>query len=146
MSYLYNGYVTNLLINDKLFSFSFSMKHCLAFTCSTYPQVCFYMCHLSLWCVAPSLFPILFLSSMFSVQSLTSTVSFILDCWYLCFGFIIRIVLIAKQCFSYCWVVLTLSQGLFRFPCSANEQVHKKPGGSTARTSDSNWPKGYCIL
>lgn len=30
--------------------------------------------------------------------------------------------------------MLTLSQGVFSFSCSANKEVHKKPGGNMART------------
>lgn len=48
--------------------------------------------------------------------------------------------------FSCCWVVLTPSQRLFNFPCSTSEEVHKKFGGSTARTGGLNWTKGYSIL
>jgi len=41
--------------------------------------------------------------------------------------------------------VLILSQGLFSLPHSASEEKHKKMGGSTARTADPSWPKGYSI-
>jgi len=41
--------------------------------------------------------------------------------------------------------VLILSQGLFSFLCSASKEVHKKLGGSTARTAGPNWPKGYSM-
>lgn len=41
--------------------------------------------------------------------------------------------------------MLTQGPGLFNFPVSASKQVHKKPGGSSSRTADQNWPKG-CSL
>lgn len=44
-----------------------------------------------------------------------------------------------------CWAMLSLSQGLSSFPCSASKQVHKRLGGSTATTADPKWPKGYSI-
>lgn len=44
-----------------------------------------------------------------------------------------------------CWAMLSLSQGLSSFPCSASEQVHKRLGGSIAPTADPKWPKGYSI-
>lgn len=60
-----------------------------------------------------------------------------------CFGPSVRIMLITHLQFGCCWAVLTLSQGLSSVSCSASEQVHKKLVGSTARTWDFNWPKGY---
>jgi len=41
---------------------------------------------------------------------------FIVASMRLCFGFVLKTVLITQTCFSYCWAVLTQSQGLFCFP------------------------------
>lgn len=60
----------------------------------------------------------------------------------LCFGFSMRIMLVTHWYFGCCWAVLTLNPGIFSFPRSGSEQVHKKLGGSTARTGDPNLPKG----
>lgn len=46
----------------------------------------------------------------------------------LCFGFNMKMMLATNWCFGCCQVVLTFSQGLFSFPCSATEEVHKEPG------------------
>lgn len=43
------------------------------------------------------------------------------------------------------FTLFILSQGLLIFPCSANEQVHRKLERSMARTADQNRPKGYSI-
>lgn len=58
----------------------------------------------------------------------------------LCFELSLRRMLITHRCFSCCPAVLTLSQGIFRFPCSGmltcsarallSEQGHKKLGGA----------------
>ena len=56
----------------------------------------------------------------------------------LCFGFSVRVMLVALRCFGCCWVALLLGQGLFSFPCSASKQVCRKLGGSIARAADLN--------
>lgn len=53
-----------------------------------------------------------------------------------------RIKLITHWCFSCCWVVLTLSQGVLRFPWSSSEELQKKHGQSTAGTAHLSCPKG----
>lgn len=61
------------------------------------------------------------------------------------FGFGMRIMITPWYwCFGCCWVVLTLSQGLFSVLCSASEELHRKLGGSTAGTADLNWSN--CIF
>lgn len=52
-----------------------------------------------------------------------------------------RTALIIRLCFPCCSVVLTLSQGVFGFPCSASEEGKKKLV-ETARTADLNLAKG----
>ena len=58
----------------------------------------------------------------------------------ICFGFVLKTVLIMQRCFRYHWAVLTQSQGLFCFshhtPPASRLGVHKKLGGDTARTAD----------
>ena len=73
---------------------------------------------------------------------------FIVVCMGLCFGFVLKTVLIMQWCFSYCWALLTQHWGLFcSSHCPAREyaRVHRKLGGDTAGTADPNWPKGYPI-
>lgn len=48
-------------------------------------------------------------------------------------------------CFSDCWAVLILSQGLFSVSCSASKEGHKELGKSIAGTAEPKWPKGYSI-
>lgn len=61
----------------------------------------------------------------------------------LCYGFSMRAMFVTHRCFGCCSGIFLLSQWLFSSPDSASEQVHTKPGGSTARMMDSNWPKCY---
>lgn len=66
----------------------------------------------------------------------------------LCFEFVMKIVFLAHQCCSYCWAVLTQSQGCFSFshcPASMEAEEHKELGGDGTRTAFTQWPKGYPI-
>ena len=57
----------------------------------------------------------------------------------LCFGFVLKTVLITEGCFPYCWAVLVLSQGLFCFsPHPTSEEAGGAQGvrGDTAGTAD----------
>lgn len=63
-------------------------------------------------------------------------------------GFKIKAMLITRQCFSCCWTVFTMSQGLVCFSyCTASEDtgVHKKLGRDRTMKADSNWLKKYSI-
>lgn len=64
----------------------------------------------------------------------------------LSFGFLMKIVVLRHQCFSYCRAV-KLRAKIFSASHTAREElgVHKDPGGGTARTADSDWPEGYLI-
>ena len=55
-----------------------------------------------------------------------------------------KTMLITHQCFSWCWVVLTLVK---TFPASQAPLGAQEAGtgGGTAKRADSNWPKGYSI-
>lgn len=48
-------------------------------------------------------------------------------------------------CFSCCWADLTLIREPFSFPCSANEEVHRKLIGSTGGRAALDWPEGYSV-
>ena len=64
----------------------------------------------------------------------------------LCFGFVLKTVLIIQGSFRYCRAVLTWSQSLFwssDCPTSETAGLHKKLWGDTGGTADHNWPKGY---
>ena len=57
-----------------------------------------------------------------------------------CFGFRRKIMLIIHLCFSCCWAVLTLSQGLFSFSCCpASEDSGGAQGAGRGQNQDS-WP------
>lgn len=65
----------------------------------------------------------------------------------LCFGVLMKTLLITHQYFSCCTAVLTLSQGLCFSCCPARAElrVHKELGTGTARTADPDRPKGCPI-
>jgi len=72
---------------------------------------------------------------------------FIEACMILCFGFLMRRLLVTLI-FSYCSAVLTQSQGHFNFSsCPASEELeaHKELGKDRTRTTDPNWPEGHPI-
>ena len=59
----------------------------------------------------------------------------------LCFGFVLRTVLITQGCFCYCWAVLTQSQGLF---CSSHHPTSEWAGGAQGvgrGHSRDSWPQ-----
>lgn len=64
----------------------------------------------------------------------------------LSFGFLMKIVVLRHQCFSYCRAV-KLRAKIFSASHTAREElgVHKDLGGGTARTADPDWPEGYLI-
>ena len=67
---------------------------------------------------------------------------FIVVCTVLCFGFIMKTVLmITQRCFSYCWAVLTQSEGLFCFsPYSTSEEAGGGQEAGRGHSQDS-WPQ-----
>jgi len=64
----------------------------------------------------------------------------------LCFGFRMRRILIILWCFSCCWAVLILSQGLFSFPyCPTSKEArYTKTGRGQGSCSKMN--KSHCML
>ena len=59
----------------------------------------------------------------------------------LCFGFVLKTVLITQGCFRYCWAVLTQSQGLFCFsPHPTSEQAGGAQEAGRGHSRDS-WPQ-----
>lgn len=107
MSYLHNDYVTNLLINDNLFPFSF----CNETLFGSYFQGMQPSLFLYVWFIfmIRSPFPVPYPSSVLSVLALTGIVSFVLACWYNPVFWIYRknsansttmFLLLPKQCYS----------------------------------------------
>lgn len=68
-----------------------------------------------------------------------------LRCMFLCYGFVMKTVVITHQCVSYCLVVLSQRQDIFCFShCSASKQVRRAQdigGEGTAGTAYPNWPR-----
>ena len=61
----------------------------------------------------------------------------------ICFGSVMKTVVIAHQCFSCCSAMLTLNPGLFCFShCQQGAGGAQGSGRGTASTADSDWPKG----
>ena len=58
----------------------------------------------------------------------------------LCFGFVLKTVLIIQRCFSYCWAVLTQRQGLF---CLSPHPPARRLGGTRSWEGHSrdSWPQ-----
>ena len=66
----------------------------------------------------------------------------------LCFGFVLKTVLVTQGCFRWSWAGFTQSQGLFCSslrPTSEQAGGHKELAGDTAGTAEPNWPKGYAM-
>ena len=62
------------------------------------------------------------------------------------FGFVTKTVLVTYQSFSYCGTVLAQHQGFLcssLCPPGSRLGLGKMLGGNTAKTADSNYPKGY---
>ena len=71
----------------------------------------------------------------------TELILFLVTGTVLCFGFGMRIMLVTRWCFSCCWAVLTLTQGLFSFSHSpASEEAGGAPEAGRAHNQDS-WPQ-----
>lgn len=64
-----------------------------------------------------------------------------------CLRFRMRTLLITHWCFSCCWAVPMLGQGLLSFarPASKQAQIAKKLGGNRDRRTDPDWQKGYLM-
>lgn len=56
---------------------------------------------------------------------------------------VMRITLPPQRRPGRCWAALTWSQGRVGSSCSGSGQVHKELRGSTARTADPTWPRGF---
>ena len=61
----------------------------------------------------------------------------------LCFGFVLKTVLITQRCFHHCWAKAFSAS--HPTPPARRLGVHKKLGRDTAGTADPTWPKGYSI-
>lgn len=71
----------------------------------------------------------------------TELIFFLASEMFLCFGFRVRIMLIALRCSSCCRAVLTPSQGLFSFShCPASAEAGGAPGAGRGHSWDS-WPR-----
>lgn len=87
-------------------------------------------------------------NSVYWVWLLMMDLIFFLSAWMvLCFEFVIKTMLIAHQCFGYCWAVFAQHQDFLFLPHSAPKvsrlEVGKKLGEETAGTMDCSCPKGY---
>jgi len=66
---------------------------------------------------------------------------FVVTSMGLCFGFVLKMVLIIQGCFSYCWAVLTQCQGLL---CSSYHPTSEQPGDAWEAVgghSRDSWPQ-----
>ena len=75
------------------------------------------------------------------VLSGTELIFFLVASMGLCFGFVLKTVFIIQGCFSYCWAVLTQSQGLF---CSSPHPTSEEAGGAQEvgrGHSRDSWPQ-----
>ena len=66
----------------------------------------------------------------------TELIFFIVANMGLCFGFVLKTVLIIQECFSYCWAVLTQSQGLC---CFSHHPTSEEAGGAQEAGRGHSW-------
>ena len=127
-----------------------SSHHYLHYFVKLMPEIHFYVLHTF------PVFSFQFSSRAYTLREKLSVqvsagidlIFFLADGMALGFGFLLKIVVITHQCFSFCRVVLTLSKDLSFSQCLPVRRlgVHKKLGGDRTRTasSDTNKSKGYC--
>lgn len=58
----------------------------------------------------------------------------------LCFGFIMRLMLVTQWLFRFCSVAVALIQRLYSRSCSAVERMHEKQGGLMTPHGWDTWP------
>lgn len=81
------------------------------------------------------------LCGQMSLFNVTSKLIFFTESYMMLMGYLMKIVVITHQNFSYCRAVLTHSQGLFRFLCCpAGGEARGVPGPGGGHSQDS-WPR-----
>ena len=93
------------------------------------------------WWLTSNVFYSLMLFASVLVLAGIELIFFIVASMGMCFAFVLRTVLIAQGCFSYCWAVLTQSQGLCcSSPHPASEEAGGAQGVGRGHSRDS-WPQ-----